>query len=73
MIFNPSKWEFLRVTNTVYPIHMSYYLQNEKIKEVPHAKYLGVAIDQHLMCNEHARPDRSQQRLTMLRAFSSET
>ena len=28
---------------------------NEKIKEVPHAKYLGVTIDQHLMWNEHIR------------------
>ena len=27
----------------------------EKIKEVPHAKYLGVTIDQHLMWNEHIR------------------
>jgi len=24
------------------PIHMSYYIQNEKIKEVPYAKYLYI-------------------------------
>ena len=59
--------KFLRVTNKANPIHMSYYIQNEKIKEA-HAKYLGVTIDQHLMWNEHI-----QQRLTMLRAFSSQT
>jgi len=23
---------------------MSYYIQNERIKEVPHAKYLGVTL-----------------------------
>ena len=55
MIFNPSKCEFLRVTIKANPIPMSYYIQNEKIKEVPHAKYLGVTIDQHLTWNEHIR------------------
>jgi len=55
MIFNPSKCEFLRVTYKANPIHMSYYKQNERIKEVPHAKYLGVTIDQHLTWNKHTR------------------
>jgi len=55
MIFNPSKCKFLRVPNKVNPIHMSYYIQNEKIKEVPHAKYLVVTIDQHLTWNKHTR------------------
>jgi len=52
MIFNP---EFLRVTNKANLIHMSYYIQNERIKEVPHAKYLGITIGQHLTWNEHIR------------------
>ena len=34
---------------------MSYCIQNENIKEVPHAKYLGVTIDEHLTWNEHVR------------------
>jgi len=55
MIFNPSKCEFLRVSNKVNNIHMSYYIQNQMIKEVSHAKYLGVTIDQHLTWNEHIR------------------
>ena len=55
MIFNPLKCEFLRVTNKVNPIHMTYFIQNQSIKEVPHAKYLGVTIDQHLTWNEHIR------------------
>ena len=73
MIFNPSKCKFLRVTNKANPIQMSYYIQNEKIKEVPYAKYLGVTIDQHLMWDEHIRQITTNLRLTMLRAFSSET
>jgi len=44
-IFSPSKCEVLRVTNKANLIHMSYYIQNEKIEEVPHGKYLGVTID----------------------------
>ena len=54
MIFNPSKCKFHRVTNKANPIHMSYYIQNERIKEVPHAK-IGVTIDQHLTWSEHTR------------------
>ena len=55
MILIPSKCEFLRVTNKASLIHMSYHIQNEKIKEVPHAKHLGVTIDQHLTKNEHIK------------------
>jgi len=55
MTFNPSKCEFLRVTNRMNPIQMTYYIQNQQIKQVPHAKYLGVTIDQHLTWNEHVR------------------
>ena len=42
MIFTPSKCDFLNVTNKANLIHMSYHIQNEKIKEVPHVKHLGV-------------------------------
>ena len=34
---------------------MTYYMQNQRIKGVSHAKYLGVTIDQHLTWNEHVR------------------
>ena len=30
-------------------------MQGEKIKSVPHAKYLGVVIDEHLSFNEHIK------------------
>jgi len=45
----------MRVTNKANLIHMSYCIQNEKIKEVPHAKHLGVTIDQHTTWNEHIK------------------
>ena len=32
---------------------MQYYIQNDAIKEVQHAKYLGVITDHHLSWNEH--------------------
>ena len=34
MTFNPSKCEFLRVTNKTNPIEITYCIQNQKIKEV---------------------------------------
>ena len=32
---------------------MQYYIQNDVIREVKHAKYLGVIIDHRLSWNEH--------------------
>ena len=32
---------------------MQYYIQSDVIKEVQHAKYLGVIIDHRLSWNEH--------------------
>ena len=32
---------------------MQYYIQSDVIKEVKHAKYLGVIIDHRLSWNEH--------------------
>ena len=32
---------------------MQYYIQNDVIKEVKHAKYLGIISDHHLSWNEH--------------------
>ena len=55
MLFNSQKCEFLRVTNKKYPILMQYNIQGETIREVTHAKYLGVTIDQHLSWSEHIK------------------
>ena len=34
---------------------MQYNIQGETIREVTHAKYLGVTIDQHLSWSEHIK------------------
>ena len=53
MTFNTSKCEFLRITKKRNPILMQYYIQNDVIKEVKHAKYLGVITDHRISWNEH--------------------
>ena len=45
MTFNLSKSEFLRITKKLNPILMQYYIRNDVIKEVKHAKYLGVIMN----------------------------
>ena len=55
MLFNSQKCEFLRVTNKKHPILAQYSIQKEAIREVTHAKYLGVTIDQHLSWSEHIK------------------
>jgi len=54
-VFKGSVLTCSRCKKKVNPIHMSYYIQNQLIKEVPDAKYLGVTIDQHLTRNEQVR------------------
>ena len=68
MTFNTNKCEFLRITKKLNPILMQYYIQNDVIKEVKHAKYLGVIIDHHLSWNITLLA-----RLIMLDAFFSVT
>ena len=53
IVFNPSKCEYLKITNKLHSISTQYHIQKHTIKEVTHAKYLGVIIDQHLTWNEH--------------------
>ena len=48
MTFNLQKCEFLRISNKIYPIFAQYLIQDEIIREVTYAKYLGVTIDQNL-------------------------
>ena len=55
MSFNLQKCEFLRITNKKYPIFSQYLIQNEIIREVTYAKYLGVTIDQNLKWLEHVK------------------
>ena len=55
MTFNPIKCEFLRITNKINIIPFTYHIDNSTIREVTHAKYLGVVIDQHLNWNEHTK------------------
>ena len=53
MSFNPSKTEFLWITNKHNFIPSSYYLQNTQIPLVDYIKYLGVIIDKKLNWLEH--------------------
>ena len=53
MDFNPSKCEFLKLTNKKLPLHFNYHINNELTKEVQHVKYLGVTIDSHMTWREH--------------------
>ena len=55
MTFNFQKCEFLRITNKKYPIFAQYLIQNVIIREVTHAKYLGITIDQNLKWSEHVK------------------
>ena len=53
MPFNPTKCEYLKITNKVYSIQSHYYLDGTLIKETDHIKYLGVCIDNKLTWNKH--------------------
>ena len=47
--FNLQKSKFIRITNKKHSILAPQYtLQSKTIKEVTHAKYLGVTIDKNL-------------------------
>ena len=53
MDFNPSKCEFLMITNKKLALQFNYCINNQLIKEVQHVKYLGVTIDSRLTWREH--------------------
>ena len=54
MTFNLSViWYGLQIKSTLWNI--AILLAREQIKSVPHAKYLGVIIDEHLTFNEHIK------------------
>ena len=49
------KYELVRITSKKHPLKHCYYLQGEQIKSVPNAKYLGIAIDEHLSFNDYVK------------------
>ena len=55
MEFNPSKCEFLRITNKKNPIVFNYCIEAVPIAQVAHTKYLGVTISSNLSWNEHVQ------------------
>ena len=55
--FNPSKCEFLPVTNKKSPLKFTYHINEVAIKAVQNAKYLGVTIDWKVIWKEHTYHD----------------
>ena len=57
MFFNPTKCEFLRVTNkkNIINNYFQYFIQNTSIQEVQQAKYLGVTINNKLFWSDHIK------------------
>ena len=55
MYFNPTKCEFLRVTNKKNIIKFQYFIQNNIIQEVQQAKYLGVTFNNKLSWSNHIK------------------
>jgi len=55
MEFNPSKCEFLIVTNIMSPIEFTYHINDVPNKEVNSVKYSGVVIDSKLTWKEHVK------------------
>ena len=53
MRLNPSKCEFLCISNKRSPIQHSYYLNNHLLQCVSSVKYLGVIVDPKLSWNKH--------------------
>jgi len=55
MTFNLAKCELLCITNKKNPSKYCYSLNGENVRGVPHTKYLGVILDEHLTFNEHIK------------------
>ena len=55
MCFNPSKCEFLRLTNKKNIIKFQYSIQGNNIREVHQVKYLGVTINNNLSWSAHTK------------------
>ena len=55
MCFNPTKCEFLRLTNKRDIIKFQYSIQGNNIQEVHQVKYLGVTINNKLSWLDHTK------------------
>ena len=55
MCFNPTKCEFLRLTNKRNIIKFQYFIQGNNIQEVHQVKYLGVTINNKLSWSDHTK------------------
>ena len=53
MSFNPSKCEFLRITNKKKVTKFQYHIQGVAIEEVQHAKYLSITLNQTILDRTH--------------------
>ena len=53
MEFNDTKWEVFRISPSKTPIQYTYYLHGTPLKEVDHAKYLGVWFSKDFKWNQH--------------------
>ena len=53
MEFNDTKWEVFRISPSKTLIQHTYYLHGTPLKEVDHAKYLGVWSSKDLNWNRH--------------------
>ena len=53
MKFNAKKCNIMRVSRSRKPLQHFYSLDNEILKEVSDAKYLGIQIDNKLDWNKH--------------------
>ena len=53
MEFNDPKWEVFRISPSKTPFQHTYYLHGTPLKEVDHAKYLGVWFSKDLKWNRH--------------------
>ena len=53
MEFNDTKWEVLRISRSKTPIQHTYYLHGTPLKEVDHAKYLGIWYSKDLKWIRH--------------------
>ena len=55
MTFNLAKCELLCITNKKNPSKYCYSLNGENVRSIPHTKYLGVILDEHLTFNKHVK------------------